>query len=214
MKFQLLGFLCFLLFSPAFAVYYHADGTKPQCFIKDLPRNLVVSGKIKAEIWKDDLNAWAVSSDQKVRAYVEEEFENNHISYDRKLSSDSKFSFTTNGAGNHKICFAPVSSGWFSNRKIRIHVDLDSASTAKLIASSEDEEQDLTQRIEALNERLKEIRQEQVQQRAREAVFRNTSEKANSRAVKWTIIQIVVLVITCIWQLSHLQSFFVKEKLV
>jgi hypothetical protein len=47
----------------------------------------------------------------------------------------------------------------------------------------------------------------------REAEFRDQSEHTNSRVVRWTIIQLVVLGVTCVWQLSHLRAFFIKQKL-
>ena len=47
----------------------------------------------------------------------------------------------------------------------------------------------------------------------REAEFRDQSESTNARVVRWTIIQIIVLVATCFWQLSHLRAFFIKQKL-
>jgi hypothetical protein len=47
----------------------------------------------------------------------------------------------------------------------------------------------------------------------REAEFRDQSEHTNSRVVRWTIIQLVILAVTCIWQLSHLRAFFIKQKL-
>lgn len=50
-------------------------------------------------------------------------------------------------------------------------------------------------------------------QQEREAEFRDQSESTNARVVRWTLIQLVVLGITCAWQLSHLRSFFIKQKL-
>jgi hypothetical protein len=47
----------------------------------------------------------------------------------------------------------------------------------------------------------------------REAEFRDQSETTNSRVVRWTMIQLAVLSAACAWQLSHLRSFFIKQKL-
>lgn len=47
----------------------------------------------------------------------------------------------------------------------------------------------------------------------REAEFRDQSESTNARVVRWTLIQLAVLGVTCAWQLSHLRSFFIKQKL-
>lgn len=48
----------------------------------------------------------------------------------------------------------------------------------------------------------------------REAEFRDQSESTNSRVVWWTIAQIVVLGVTCLWQMRHLKGFFEAKKLV
>lgn len=83
--------------------------------------------------------------------------------------------------------------------------------------------------VRDLNSRLQDIKREQLAQREREMEFRDQSESTNSRVVKWTIIQLAVLLATCSWQLSHLQvcaalpalapmltvqGFFMKQKLV
>lgn len=47
----------------------------------------------------------------------------------------------------------------------------------------------------------------------REAEFRDQSESTNARVVRWTLLQLVVLGVTCAWQLSHLRAFFIKQKL-
>jgi p24 family protein alpha len=47
----------------------------------------------------------------------------------------------------------------------------------------------------------------------REAEFRDQSEATNARVVRWTLIQLGVLGVTCAWQLSHLRAFFIKQKL-
>lgn len=47
----------------------------------------------------------------------------------------------------------------------------------------------------------------------REAEFRDQSESTNAKIVRWTLIQLTVLGVTCAWQLSHLRSFFIKQKL-
>ena len=47
----------------------------------------------------------------------------------------------------------------------------------------------------------------------REAEFRDQSELTNSRVVRWTLVQLLVLGATCAWQLSHLRAFFIKQKL-
>lgn len=72
----------------------------------------------------------------------------------------------------------------------------------------------MTLKVQQLNKKLEEIHFEQETMREREAIFRDQSETTNSRVVKWTFIQLIVLVGTCAYQLRHLKSFFVKQKIV
>ena len=51
------------------------------------------------------------------------------------------------------------------------------------------------------------------QKQEREAEFRDQSESTNARVIRWILIQLTVLGISCAWQLSHLRSFFIKQKL-
>lgn len=44
--------------------------------------------------------------------------------------------------------------------------------------------------------------------------FRDLSEKINSNAVWWTIVQIALLGVMCWWQLTHLRGFFTAKKLI
>ena len=52
---------------------------------------------------------------------------------------------------------------------------------------------------------MEDVRREQQYQREREANFRDLSEVTNSRAVWYSIAQIIVIVATCTWQLRHLK---------
>ena len=59
--------------------------------------------------------------------------------------------------------------------------------------------------VRDLNVKLEDIRREQQYQREREADYRNLSEATNSRAVWYSVAQLVVLLGTCAWQLRHLK---------
>lgn len=108
--------------------------------------------------------------------------------------------------------------------------------TSALEGGDKSKMEDLATRVRDLNARLNDIRREQVFQRVslqppyfraprdntdcvrakkqeREAEFRDQSESTNGRVVRWILIQLTVLGVTCAWQLSHLRSFFIKQKL-
>lgn len=65
---------------------------------------------------------------------------------------------------------------------------------------------EVASKVRELNVKLEDIRREQQYQREREADFRNLSELTNSRAVWYSVAQIVVLIVTCAWQLRHLKA--------
>lgn len=63
----------------------------------------------------------------------------------------------------------------------------------------------MSSKIRDLNNRLEDIRREQQYQREREADYRDLSEATNSKAVWYSLAQIIVLVATCAWQMRHLK---------
>lgn len=48
----------------------------------------------------------------------------------------------------------------------------------------------------------------------REERFRMTSESTNQRVLWWSIAQTIILILTGVWQMRHLKSFFEAKKLV
>jgi hypothetical protein len=86
-----------------------------------------------------------------------------------------------------------------------MHLDI-AVGEAKVDEEAEKEHvSDLADKVKELNKRLVDIQREQQYQREREAEFRTLSESTNSRAVWWSIIQMFVLLGTCIWQSRHLR---------
>jgi len=85
--------------------------------------------------------------------------------------------------------------------------------TSQIERSDKEKLGEVAQKVKDLNARLQDVRREQIFQREREAEFRDQSENVNSRVVRWTLVQIAVLGVTCAWQLSYLRAFFIKQKL-
>jgi hypothetical protein len=120
--------------------------------------------------------------------------------------SEGRFTFTSHEAGDHSICLSTnYTSGWFSNKHIKLYLDIVAGATKRDAEHDRTHVGEVASKIRELNERLSAIRREQQYQREREALFRDLSERTNSRAVWYTIAQIVVLVATCTWQLRHLK---------
>ncbi len=113
-------------------------------------------------------------------------------------------------------------------------MDLAIGETSAIESTDKGKMSEIAQKVRDLNGRLQDIRREQVFQRVscvvavgtmgwctvadvdlqeREAEFRDQSESTNARVVRWSLLQLVVLGVTCAWQLSHLRAFFIKQKL-
>lgn len=174
----------------------------------------------------------------KVLITVEETFDNDHRVVSKRDGHSGRFHFSAADAGQHRICFTPetdASSGWLGNSRgaVKLSLDLTIGETSKIETEDKDKMSDIVQRVKDLNGRLHDIRREQIYQRVRtlreskpiiahllmyfpqerESEFRDQSETTNSRVVRWTLIQLAVLSAACAWQLSHLRSFFIKQKL-
>ncbi|KAH7149479.1 emp24/gp25L/p24 family/GOLD-domain-containing protein [Dactylonectria estremocensis] len=203
------------------ALYFYIDGVTPKCFYEELPKDTLVVGHYTAEEWDDRVQGWQKHDGISIYISVDEIFDNDHRVVSQRGQAAGRFTFSAADSGDHKICFTPSSTsgrpGWLSTKNlnggIKLTLDLVIGETNQIESSDKNKIQDITTRVKDLNARLNDIRREQVFQREREAEFRDQSESTNGRVIRWIIIQLVVLGITCTWQLSHLRSFFIKQKL-
>ncbi|GME87766.1 unnamed protein product [Ambrosiozyma monospora] len=146
---------------------------------------------------------------------VDETFDNNHRVVNQKFQPIGQFTFTSLDAGEHKFCLTPRHTGWAKRAKHRVFFDLVVGDARPLVDSKRSGDVHfLTVKTNEFIRKLKEIRREQSLFREREAAFRDASESVNNGSVKWTIIQLIVLLGTCYWQLTYLKGFFVKQKVV
>ncbi|KAF4126288.1 p24 family protein alpha [Geosmithia morbida] len=209
------------LASAAQALYFFIDLSTPKCFYEDLPKDTLVVGHYSAEEWDDRANSWQQHTGINIFISVDEIFDDDHRVVSQKGTSSGRFTFSSAESGNHKICFTPSStsgrSAWTSltheNGGIKLQLDMVIGETNQIESTDKNKLQDIASRVRDLNARIKDVRREQVFQREREAEFRDQSESTNSRVVRWIVIQLIVLGVTCAWQLSHLRSFFIKQKL-
>ena len=153
---------------------------------------------------------------------VDEIFDNEHRVVSQRSRNAGKFTFSAADSGEHRLCFTPTNvpatSGLlFSGHVaggVKLELDMAIGETSMIESSDKDKMGEVVQKVRDLNARLQDVRREQVFQREREMEFRDQSESVNARVVKWAIIQLIVLGLTCAWQLSYLRAFFVKQKLV
>ncbi|MCJ1443760.1 MAG: emp24p/erv25p- protein [Stictis urceolatum] len=208
------------LLAPANALYFYMDSTVPKCFFEELPKDTLVVGHFNAEMFDPRINAYAENRDLRIEISVDEQFDQHHRLVRQTASTAGKFSFTAADSGDHKICFTPSQAhagGWLSGGQvlgtIKMTLDLAIGETSAIESDDKGKIQDIASKVKDLKGRLEDIKREQIFQREREAEFRDQSEATNARVVRWTLVQLVVLGVTCAWQLSHLRAFFIKQKL-
>ena len=138
---------------------------------------------------------------------LSQEVESGHSVANTRGPPEGRFTFTSHDAGDHSICLSTsYSSSWFGpTAHIRLHFDIVVGSTKPNTDHDRSHVSVLSSRLRDLNIKLEDIRREQQYQREREADFRDLSEGTNSRAVWYSVTQIIVLLATCVWQLRHLR---------
>lgn len=208
------------LLVPVQSLYFYIDGTNPKCFFERLPKDTLVVGQYSAEEFNLNQNRYVTNPQLNIYISVEEVFDNDHRIVSSRGQASGKITFTSADSGDHRICFTPShstgNSGWLGGRSlggVKLTLDLAIGTTSEIQTDDHGKITDLVQKVNDLNGRLMDIKREQLYQREREAEFRDQSELTNARVVRWTLLQMAVLGITCVWQLSHLRSFFIKQKL-
>lgn len=197
------------------ALHFYLSTGETRCFFEELPDDTLVVGRIDAYENQEHSSEYVKSPNLRVEITVDETFDNNHRVVAQKSAPDGQFTFTSLDPGEHKFCLTPVYTDGDYSKRHRIFFDIAFGSAHDYVDSKSTRRVDaLTAQVQNLNLKLLEIHREQESIREKEALFRNQSEATNSRVVRWTFIQLVVLVGTCAYQLRHLKSFFVKQKIV
>ncbi|KYR03165.1 emp24/gp25L/p24 family protein [Tieghemostelium lacteum] len=193
-------------------IYFELNGGQTKCFLEENPKDTLLLGKYQLE----DLNPPTGQPNQLALSVRVTDPEKKEL-LSKTMGTIGRFSFTTQIGGEHKICFSTNTSRWFGpSVKTRLHLDLETGAGANDYEDIAKVEQlnSMEISIRRLNDRVNQIRKEQSYQRGREQTFRNTSESTNSRVMWWSLLQVVVLVATGVWQMRHLKSFFKAKKLV
>ncbi|KZT56901.1 membrane protein [Calocera cornea HHB12733] len=196
------------------ALHFYLDSTEKKCFIEELPTDTVVEGHYRAQEWSETAQTYEDNPELGVQIDVDE-LSTGHSVVKTRGPPDGKFTFSSHDAGDHSICLSTnYTSNWLSSRRhIRMYLDIVVGATRRDVEHDRSHISDLAQRVRDLNFKLQDIRREQQFQREREAAFRDLSEQVNSRAVWYCTVQIVVLFVTCAWQLRHLRRFFEDKKI-
>ncbi|KAI1311935.1 emp24p/erv25p- protein [Mortierella claussenii] len=209
-----LGLLMLLSILPSvFGLYFYLEGSEQKCFTEELPKETMVTAHYTAEEWSDDAQKFLLNKDIVIEVLVDELPSGNRV-FSQRLSPKGKFSFTSAESGEHGICLFASTSGWFSSTKIRVTFDMAISDILDGTETSDETLSDIAQRVRELNQKVNDISREQSYLRLHEQDFRDVSEVTNGRTITWTIVQLIILAITCAWQMRHLRGFFEARKMI
>jgi len=186
------------------------DLNEKRCFIEELPTDTVVEGHYKALEWHETEQKYKYNPSLGILIHVDE-MESSTSLVNTRGTPEGRFTFTSHDSGDHSICLSAhfLQPTWFSpSSHIRFYLDIVVGNARADLEHDRSHVSEVASKVRELNGKLEEVRREQQYQREREADFRDLSEATNSRAVWYSVAQIVVLILTCTWQLRHLRVRF------
>jgi hypothetical protein len=210
-------------------IHFYSDPGVRRCFYKELSRGLLLVGWYKLEIRDPDSDVFYPPRDKETTGVLidlEETFASNHRLVHQKGSSNGKFTFSALDGGEHRICFTPrsfLTKKWYGNhpdslalkdlyfQEGRITLDFvigDSTLDSEHISPVTS----LFEHVSRLNDKLIDIRREQLFIREKEANFRDLSERTCERVFRWLIVQLTVLFVAFMYQVVAILRLPGKEK--
>jgi len=204
-----------------------------KCFRSEVPQDTLIVGTFKSEALLNEallgnsareFSPGGLSAEEGRRAFeqagwniivtVRNPFD--EVVHERSYEHTSRFALTSGSGGEYQVCFRSSSSSWTQTLRWKMELVIHTGVEAQ-------DYEDVAQRehlsqvevgLRKLYDRASEIRQELDYQKTREAAFRDVSESTNSRAVWWSVFQIVIVVGSAVWQMQYLKKFFRKRKLI
>lgn len=209
-------FLCWLPLTVN-GFYFYSNGGERKCFYKELSKDALLKASYSVQIYDFSSGSYINPSanDLVVTIDVLDVFDDNHrVAHHQSMPAAGDYKFKAIESGEHKLCFQTNLKGWLAKSKIKVNIEFQVGTGPEIDLDKKDTMQLLEQRVSDLIDKVAGIRNEQTLVREREAQFRDTSERANSSVMWWSIITLIVLAVICFWQLNHLRTFFVKQKVL
>lgn len=119
----------------------------------------------------------------------------------------------------HKVCVvADQSKPWPKDDKTaKFHLKIEIQSGDGVEVETLAKKQHLSalqMELQTLERKLAYILQELDYSQKQEDHFKVQSEKINSRIIYWSLLQVILFIVSAFWQILHLKSFFRAKKLV
>mmetsp|Transcript_8422 Transcript_8422/g.9125 ORF Transcript_8422/g.9125 Transcript_8422/m.9125 type:complete len:210 (-) Transcript_8422:122-751(-) len=195
-----------LLVSSSNGLYFYLTEGSTKCLFEDIPKGTHMVGSYNL------LERVPGGDDDGVVVTVTDPTGNEAFKTTAK-GGEGKFALTTQASGSFKVCMVTTTSHWIkANKKVKMSLKLDigeSVNTEELVKGSDMSSLGLA--ILKINNSTKDLIKNQEFNRDKEADFREESESLNSRIVWCTLLQTAVVLLSGIWQIMSLKSFFAKR---
>ena len=205
------------------AMHYYAAAGSRTCFYRELTAHTVLTGRFGVEILDAALALYVAPVDREhtgVMIDVEEVFHDRRVVHQRAPAA-GVFTFSALELGEHRVC---LTAKLFGRRaplvppaardprftRVRVAVLLDVRDGAFWDAPGHTAQ--LVLRVNALNDKLTDIRREQAFIRAKELAFRDQSERTCATVLRWLAVQAGALLLTCVYQAVAVARFFRRQK--
>ena len=210
--------------SSALFHYYSATGSR-KCFLRDLAPGTLLIGQFQMDILDPSTNQYLTPIDSintGILVDVYEVFHSNHRVVHQRASSHGQFVFSALEEGEHRICFTPKSfyrKKWFGLQHPKTDPEFSMARVGLNFRSQDAfgaefavKKRSLTEAVLQLNDKLLDIRQEQMAILAKERMFRDQLEAACQTVVHWLLVIFGAAILLCLYQVVLLQMIHRKRK--
>ncbi|TPX47929.1 hypothetical protein SeMB42_g03029 [Synchytrium endobioticum] len=174
-----------------------------QCFVEKLKHGDPVDMSYQVNEGGDlDVDFWIISDD-------------NRLLYSSHKQSTDTYGFIADRDGQIEYCFSNQMTSVAD--KVLTFIFEGPEERVKLMEQLDQTEgiaEPLQREIEHLANGLRAIRDEQSYMVARERAHRNTAESTNSRVMWWALIESILLIGVCLWQVYYLRRFFEVKRVV
>ncbi|EPY49768.1 COPII-coated vesicle component Emp24 [Schizosaccharomyces cryophilus OY26] len=185
------------LFSIVFGHGIHLQPHQKECFYETLRTNDKMSVTFQTNLGGDQLVSLSVYNPL------------NQLMQKEEPSSMSQYSFTVKNPGKYTYCFE---NDAFDNEAKEVLFNVHGI----IYVSDEDLEANnpLIGKVRKLQDTISQVKFEQEYILARERVHRNTAESTNDRVKWWSILQTVILLSVCGFQIIYLKRLFEVKRVV
>lgn len=177
--------LASLLIAQTQALHLYLQEKQKKCFFEDLPKDTLVVGTwnstfpLKIPILRPELgsykvesldlptNTWIEDPTGQVLITVEETFDNDHRVVNQRTKRNGRFTFTAADAGQHRFCYTPLpgNTKGASDAPVKLTLDIAIGASSKIESEDSEKMASIVQRVRDLNNRMEDIRREQIYQR-------------------------------------------------